>query len=97
MLRAAAPPEPAAATASPAATAAARRGKHAKPGPAHANEPEALAGKPWPSRGEESGSPLGRLSSLTDATGKKAGLMVGDAAALTLLAFALMALVGVFL
>ena len=87
-------------TTTPAADSpAARRGKHAKhstrPG---AEETEALAAQLLAQlAAEESGSPLGRLTTLTDTTGKKAGLMIGGAAALTLLAFALMALVGAFL
>jgi hypothetical protein len=87
-------------TTTPAADSqAARRGKHAK----HSSRPsaaetEALAAQLLAQlAAEESGSPLGRLSSLTDTTGKKAGLMIGGAAALTLLAFALMALIGAFL
>ncbi len=78
---------------------AAGRGKHAKQSTRpSAEETEALAAPLLAQlAAEESGSPLGRLSSLTDTTGKKAGLMIGGAAALTLLAFALMALVGAFL
>ena len=94
------PAEPAAAAATPVADSpAASRGKHAKHSTRpSAEETEALAAKLLAQlAAEESGSPLGRLSSLTDTTGKKAGLMIGGAAALTLLAFALMALVGAFL
>lgn len=82
-----------------AAPVAPRRGKHAK----HAARPstaetEALAAQLLAQLAvEESGSPLGRYSSLMDTTGKKVALMVGGAVAVTLLVFAFMALVGAFL
>jgi hypothetical protein len=82
-----------------AAPVAPRRGKHAK----HAARPstaetEALAAQLLAQLAvEESGSPLGRYSSLMDTTGKKVALMVGGAVVVTLLVFAFMALVGAFL
>ena len=78
---------------------AAPRGKHAKHGARPtAAEAEALAAQLLAQLVvEESGSPLGRYAGLTDTTGKKIVLMVGGAAGLALLAFALMALVGAFL
>ena len=86
--------------ADPAPEAApASRGKHAK----HSSRPsveetEALAAQLLAQLAvTESGSPLGRVSALTDSTGKKVGLMIGGAAALMLLIFALMAILGAFL
>lgn len=82
-----------------AAPVAPRRGKHAK----HAARPstaetEALAAQLLAQLAvEESGTPLGRYSSLMDTTGKKVALMVGGAVVVTLLVFAFMALVGAFL
>lgn len=93
--------DPSAAPAAPTATAATppvRRGKHARRAPdadqAQA-EADALAAQLLAQLAvEESGSPLGALTGLTESTGKKAALMVGGAVAVIVVLIALMALFG---
>jgi hypothetical protein len=88
------PPTPTAAVPTPPV----RRGKHARRAPdadkAQA-ETDALAAQLLAQLAvEESGSPLGALTGLTESTGKKAALMIGGAGAVIVVLIALMALVG---
>ncbi len=79
-----------------AATPRVRRGKHARTAPTPDQaEADALAAQLLARLAvEESGSPLGALTSLTESSGKKVALMVGGAGAIIVVLIALMALLG---
>lgn len=74
----------------------ASRGKHAKAASTpSAEETEALAAQLLAQLAvAESGSPLGRLSGLTDSSGKKAVLMIGGAFGVVVVLLVFMALLG---